>query len=158
MQKSIFTCTDFDLTFSHEQAHAFLWTTKFQCGQVNPKSYLPSLATKVYGSVCSTRALGIHTELEYKWTGDFSTGFKNNILLTLHLADSIYLAQTWCPNFTDNLHHTPVYTGMNFNIDLLLMVKFVNTSVLNNSSLVALTYFYNLDPTFVPLTCWLFYI
>ncbi len=31
-------------------AYAYLWTTKFQSGQVNPKSYLPSLTTKVYGS------------------------------------------------------------------------------------------------------------
>ncbi len=53
-QNSIFTCPVFDLTFRHGQAYSFLWTTKFQSGQVNPKSYLPSLATKVCGSVCST--------------------------------------------------------------------------------------------------------
>ncbi len=29
------------------QAHTFLWTTKFQSEQVNPKSYLLSLATKI---------------------------------------------------------------------------------------------------------------
>ncbi len=45
-QKSIFTCPVFDLTFRHGQTYGFLWTTKFQSGQVNHKSYLPRLATK----------------------------------------------------------------------------------------------------------------
>ncbi len=53
-QSSIFTCQVFYLKFRHEQVHAFLWTIKFQSGQVNPKSYLPSLATKDCGSVCWT--------------------------------------------------------------------------------------------------------
>ncbi len=47
-QISIFTCPFFNLTFRHGLSHAFLWTTKFQSEQVNPKSYLPSLATKVW--------------------------------------------------------------------------------------------------------------
>ncbi len=45
--KSIFTCPIFYLTFTHVGQHAFLWTAKFQSGKVNPKSYLPSLATEV---------------------------------------------------------------------------------------------------------------
>ncbi len=48
-------CPIFDLAFfRHGQVHEFLWTTKFQSGQVNAKSYLPSLATKVCGAVCNT--------------------------------------------------------------------------------------------------------
>ncbi len=54
LQNSIFTCPVFYLTFRHGQANVFLWTTKFQSGQVNLKSYLPSLATEVCASVCST--------------------------------------------------------------------------------------------------------
>ncbi len=52
-QKSIFSCPFFYLTFEHSQAHATLWTTKFQSGQVNPKSYLPSLVSIICGSVCT---------------------------------------------------------------------------------------------------------
>ncbi len=52
-KNSKFTYPVFDFTFRHGQTHAFLWTTKFQSGQVNPKSYLPSFATNVCGSVCS---------------------------------------------------------------------------------------------------------
>ncbi len=37
---------------------AFLWTTKFQSGQVKPKSYLPSLATGVW--VCLQHWFIIH--------------------------------------------------------------------------------------------------
>ncbi len=39
-QNSIFTFPVFHLTFKHCQAHIFLWTTKFQSGQINPVSYL----------------------------------------------------------------------------------------------------------------------
>ncbi len=52
-QNSIFICQVFYLTFRYHQAHGFLWSTKFQSRQVNPKSCLPNLATKVCGSVCS---------------------------------------------------------------------------------------------------------
>ncbi len=53
-QNSIFTCPVFDLTFRYGQSNAFRWTTKFQSGQVNYKSYLPRLPTKVSRSVWST--------------------------------------------------------------------------------------------------------
>ncbi len=53
-QNSIFTCPVFDLKFKHGQEHSFLWTNKFQSVQVNPKPYMPSLATKDCVSVCST--------------------------------------------------------------------------------------------------------
>ncbi len=53
-QNSIFTCPVFDITWRDGQAYALMWTTKFHSGHVNPKSYLPSLATKVYGFVCRT--------------------------------------------------------------------------------------------------------
>ncbi len=47
-QDSIFTFSVFELTIGYDQAYAFLWITKFQSGQVNPKSYFLSLATKVW--------------------------------------------------------------------------------------------------------------
>ncbi len=46
---SIFTHPVFDLAFRHVQAH----TIKFWSRLVNSKSYLPSLTTKAYESVCT---------------------------------------------------------------------------------------------------------
>ncbi len=69
-QNTIFTCTNFDLTLRHGQAHAFLWTTQFQSGLVNPKSYFPSLATKVCGCVCNTGYTVLQT-----YTGPFRLNF-----------------------------------------------------------------------------------
>ncbi len=58
-------------TYRYEQGNVFLWTTKFQSGQVNPKFYLPTLATKVCGSVYSTvsklfKSLLVWVHLAYK--------------------------------------------------------------------------------------------
>ncbi len=56
-KKSIFTCPVSDVSFRHGWAHAFLWTTKFQSGQINPKSYLPNWAIKVCWPVCITAGI-----------------------------------------------------------------------------------------------------
>ncbi len=40
-QISLFICPVLDSAFRHGQAHAFLWTTKFESGQINPKFDLP---------------------------------------------------------------------------------------------------------------------
>ncbi len=55
-KNSISTSPILDLAFGYEQAHAFLWTTKFQSVQVNPKTYWHSLATK---ALCLSAALDV---------------------------------------------------------------------------------------------------
>ncbi len=91
-QNSIFTCPVFDLTFRHGQAHAFLWTTKFQSGQVNPKSYLSSLATKVYGSVCSTGIAYQFTVIaEHFHCRQLTSLTRNNFVCNGHMHFTVYL-------------------------------------------------------------------
>ncbi len=64
VENLLFTCPIFYLKFRHVQTEAFLWTIKFQSGQVNLKSFLPSLATKVCGFVCRTGMMFIFISID----------------------------------------------------------------------------------------------